>query len=85
MTFTNANVSTVVAREGTFLVMAGVLMGVPGIYFAGRVIRGVLLGVTPLDPLTLTSVGPRPRDHARLLRSRSARAGIDPARLLRQE
>ena len=36
--------------------MAGVLMGAPGIYFAGRVIRGVLLGVTPLDPLTLTSV-----------------------------
>ena len=28
-------------------------MSVPGIYVAGQLIRGVLVGVSPLDPVTL--------------------------------
>ena len=28
----------------------------PGVYVAGRAIRGILVGVVPLDPLTLVSV-----------------------------
>jgi len=76
-----------VLREGASLVMAGVLMGAPGIYFAGRVIRGVLLGVTPLDPLTLTSVAVGLGLVTMLACYVPARRvlGIDPAQLLRQE
>jgi putative ABC transport system permease protein len=76
-----------VLREGASLVMAGVLMGAPGIYFAGRVIRGVLLGVTPLDPLTLTSVAVGLGLVTMLACYVPARRvlGIDPAQLLRRE
>jgi len=76
-----------VLREGASLVMAGVLMGAPGIYFAGRLIRGVLLGVTPLDPLTLTSVAVGLGLVTMLACYVPARRvlGIDPAQLLRQE
>jgi len=42
--------------EGAALVVAGVLIGLPGIYIAGGLLRGVLVGVSPLDPLTLASV-----------------------------
>lgn len=76
-----------VLREGASLVMAGVLMGAPGIYLAGRVIRGVLVGVTPLDPLTLTSVAVGLGLVTMLACYVPARRvlGIDPAQLLRQE
>ena len=42
--------------EGALLVGIGVLVGTPGIYLAGRVIRGVLVGISPFDPLTLVAV-----------------------------
>ena len=45
-----------VLGEGAVLVVAGVLIGLPGIYIAGGLLRGVLVGVSPLDPLTLASV-----------------------------
>jgi putative ABC transport system permease protein len=45
-----------VLREGALLVGIGVLIGVPGIYGAGRLIRGVLVGISPSDPLTLVAV-----------------------------
>ena len=45
-----------VLREGALLVGVGVLIAVPGIYAAGRLIRGVLVGVSPADPLTLLAV-----------------------------
>jgi len=45
-----------VLGEGARLIAIGLLIGAPGIYFAGRVIRGVLVGVSPLDPLTLAGV-----------------------------
>jgi putative ABC transport system permease protein len=45
-----------VLGEGARLIAIGLLIGAPGIYFAGRVIRGVLVGVSPLDPLTLSGV-----------------------------
>jgi putative ABC transport system permease protein len=45
-----------VLGEGALLVGLGLLIGVPGIYFAGRLIRGVLVGVSPLDPATLVAV-----------------------------
>jgi putative ABC transport system permease protein len=76
-----------VLREGATLVGLGVLIDVPGIYVAGGLIRGVLVGVSPSDPLTLLAVA-----LALLLVTMATcyvparRAlGIDPAKLLRQE
>ena len=40
-------------KEGALLVMAGLLIGAPGVYIANRMIRGLLVGVSPFDPLTL--------------------------------
>jgi putative ABC transport system permease protein len=42
-----------VLNEGALLVVVGLLIGVPGIYIASRLIRGLLVGVSPSDPLTL--------------------------------
>jgi putative ABC transport system permease protein len=76
-----------VLKEGTLLVMMGLLIGAPGIHVANRLIRGLLVGVSPSDPLTLLAAA-----LALLLVSIAAcyvparRAlGIEPAQLLRQE
>jgi putative ABC transport system permease protein len=53
----NGNVLRLVLGEGTRLILLGVLIGVPGTYFAGRAISNVLVGVSPSDPLTLSAVG----------------------------
>jgi putative ABC transport system permease protein len=45
-----------VLREGALLVAIGMLIGVPGIYVAGGLLRGVLVGVSPADPVTLVAV-----------------------------
>ncbi|HEY0152122.1 MAG TPA: ADOP family duplicated permease [Longimicrobium sp.] len=44
-----------VLREGAGLILLGVLVGLPGVYLMGRAIRGVLVGVTPADPLALAT------------------------------
>ena len=44
-----------VLQEGALLVTIGMLFGVPGIYMSGGVIRGLLVGVSPSDPITLVS------------------------------
>jgi putative ABC transport system permease protein len=49
----HGRVLRLVLKEGALLVMAGLLIGAPGIYFANRLIRGLLVGVSPSDPLTL--------------------------------
>ena len=49
-------VMRLVLGEGALLIGLGVLLGAPGVYAAGSVIRGVLIGVSPLDPLTLAAV-----------------------------
>jgi hypothetical protein len=45
-----------VLGEGARLVLIGLLIGAPGIYFASGLIQGILVGVSPLDPLTLVAV-----------------------------
>ena len=52
----HGRVLRLVLGEGALLAGIGVLIGIPGIYGAGRVIRGVLVGVSPSDPLTLAAV-----------------------------
>ncbi len=49
-------VMRLVLGEGALLIGLGVLIGAPGVYAAGGVIRGVLVGVSPSDPLTLGAV-----------------------------
>lgn len=42
-----------VLGEGAVLVGLGILIAAPGIYVAGRLIQGTLVGVSPLDAITL--------------------------------
>jgi putative ABC transport system permease protein len=49
------HVLRLVMKEGLVLVLAGLLIGAPGIYIANRLIRGLLVGVSPSDPLSLTA------------------------------
>ncbi|MBA3642333.1 MAG: ABC transporter permease [Acidobacteria bacterium] len=45
-----------VLGEGARLVGLGLLVGVPGIYVAGRLLEGVLVGISSFDPATLGAV-----------------------------
>ena len=45
-----------VLSDGARLVGVGLLIGIPGIYAASGLIRSVLVGVSPADPLTLAGV-----------------------------
>jgi putative ABC transport system permease protein len=76
-----------VLGEGAALVALGVLIGAPCIYLAGNLIRGVLVGVSPTEPLTfvavtlglgLVTMGACYLPARRVLK-------IDPAQALRQE
>ena len=49
-------VQRMILREGGVLLAFGLVLGVAGALFAARVIRGLLFGVTPHDPLTLLGV-----------------------------
>ncbi len=77
----------VVIGEGARLIALGLLIGAPGIYFAGQVIRGTLVGISPFDPTTLASVavglGLVAVTACYLPARRVAR--IEPARALREE
>lgn len=46
-----------VLKEGAVLAVIGLLIGAPGIYIATPLIRGLLVGVSPFDPITLTAAG----------------------------
>jgi putative ABC transport system permease protein len=76
-----------VLGEGALLVGAGVLAAVPGIYAAGRLVRGVLVGVSPSDPPTLLGAALGLALVTLVACYVPARRAmkIDPARLLRQE
>jgi predicted permease len=76
-----------VLGEGALLVGIGVLIGVPGIYAAGRLIRGVLVGVSPSDPPTLLGVALSLALVTMATCYVPARRvlKIDPAQLLREE
>jgi putative ABC transport system permease protein len=76
-----------VLGEGAILVGIGILVGVPGIYVAGRLIRGVLVGVSPSDPPTLVAVAMGLALITMVACYVPARRvlGIEPAQSLRQE
>jgi putative ABC transport system permease protein len=76
-----------VIREGAVLVGIGCLLGLPGVYAAGRVIGGVLVGVSPFDPLTIAAVAATLGGVTLVACYLPARRvlRIDPAASLRQE
>jgi len=49
-------VERMILKEGGVLLAAGLVLGVVGAFFATRVIRGLLFGVTPNDPTTFIGV-----------------------------
>jgi hypothetical protein len=49
-------VQRMILGEGGVLLATGLALGVAGAFFAARVIRGLLFGVAPNDPLTLIGV-----------------------------
>jgi putative ABC transport system permease protein len=76
-----------VLGEGAQLVCIGLLIGVPGIYAAGSLIRGILVGISPTDPLTLLAValGLTLVTMAACYVPARRVLGIDPAQSLRDE
>ena len=52
----SGRVQRMILREGGVLVAAGLVLGVAGAYFAARIIRGLLFGVSPHDATTLVGV-----------------------------
>jgi predicted permease len=49
-------VQRMILREGSALLVVGLVLGVSGAFLTTRVIRGLLFGVTPHDPVTLVGV-----------------------------
>ena len=49
-------VQRMILREGGVLLGAGLVLGVAGAFLAARVIRGLLFGVAPHDPITFAGV-----------------------------
>jgi len=72
--------------EGARLVVLGLVVGAPGIYLAGQAVGGVLVGLSPFDPLTLGAVAAGLGLVALVACYIPARrvTEIEPARLLRQ-
>jgi predicted lysophospholipase L1 biosynthesis ABC-type transport system permease subunit len=83
----HGRVLRLVLGEGAVLAGSGVLIGIPGIYIAGRLMRGVLVGISPMDPLTLAVVaaGLGLVTLAACYVPARRVLGIEPAQSLRQE
>jgi putative ABC transport system permease protein len=83
----HSHILRLVLKEGAFLVVMGLLIGAPGIYFANRLIRGLLVGVSPSDPLTLlaTALGLLLVTMAPCYVPARRALRIEPAQLLRHE
>ncbi len=52
----SGRVQRMILREGGVLLAVGLVLGIAGAFFAARVMRGLLFGVAPHDPLTLIGV-----------------------------
>jgi len=76
-----------VMREGAALVAIGLLIGLPGVYLGGRLLQGMLYGVSPSDPATLIAVALGLTIVAMAATYLPARRvlGIEPAGVLREE
>jgi putative ABC transport system permease protein len=83
----HGGVMRLVMREGAVLVALGLLLGVPGVLFAGRLLQGILVDVSAYDAVTLIAVGVGLWAVAMFACWVPARRvlGIEPAKALRQE
>jgi putative ABC transport system permease protein len=83
----HGHILRLVLKEGTLLVTAGLIIGAPGIYIANRLIRGLLVGVSPSDPLSLlaAALGLLLVTMAACYVPARRALRIDPAQLLRHE
>lgn len=54
---TQAAVQRMILREGAILLAAGLILGAGSALLATRLVRGLLFGVQPYDPVTLVAVG----------------------------
>lgn len=52
----SGRVQRMILREGGVLLAIGLALDVVGAFFAARIIRGLLFGVTPYDPVTFIIV-----------------------------
>jgi predicted permease len=52
----SSRVQRMILKEGAVLLALGLALGVPGGFFAARVIRGLLFGIEPHDPFTFIGV-----------------------------
>ena len=52
---THGRVIRLVVGEGMRMIAAGLVIGIPGIYLAGKALSGVLIGVSPFDAPTLAA------------------------------
>ena len=52
----SGRVQRMILKEGGVLLVIGLVLGVAGAFFAARVIRGLLFGVAPHDPVTFIGV-----------------------------
>ncbi len=52
----SGRVQRMILKEGGVLLAMGLVLGVAGAFFAARVIRGLLFGISPNDPTTLIGV-----------------------------
>lgn len=82
-----AQVLRLALKEGALLVMAGLLIGAPGIYIANRLIRGLIVGVSPSDPLALlaATIGLLLVTMAACYAPARRALRIEPAQLLRHD
>ncbi len=53
----SGRVQRMILGEGGILLMAGLIIGIAGALLVSRVMRGLLFGVPPYDPITLVIVG----------------------------
>jgi putative ABC transport system permease protein len=83
----HGRVLRLVLEEGALLVAVGLLIGAAGIYVVKDLIRGLLVGVSPHDPLTLlcAAFGLLAVAMAACYVPARRALKIDPATLLRQE
>ena len=84
---TPAAVVRLVARDGLRLAGVGLALGLAAAYGAGGLLRGLLVGVSPADPLTFASVAGLVLTVALAAMWSPAHAAtrIDPARTVREE
>jgi putative ABC transport system permease protein len=52
----HGRVLRLVLGEAARLLLIGLLIGAPGVFFAARLLRGMLIGISPLDPATIAAV-----------------------------